>query len=249
MPITHLFESAVADGGNSSLVQPSDWNDDHVVTTSGVTPASGDKIILKDVSNSDAIAHALVSDLIDDTAYDATSWNGVTTVAPSKNAVRDKIEALVAGAASISDTAFGGGWNGDTTNGASKNALYDYLITLASLTGTETISSKRITPRVTSEASNATPTPDVSTTDEHIITAQSTAAAFAAPTGTPVQGDSLIIRIKDNGTARALSFNAIYRAIGVTLPTTTVISKTMYLGMIYNATDTKWDVLSVMQEA
>jgi hypothetical protein len=27
---------------------------------------------------------------IDDTAYDATSWDGVTTIAPSKNAVRDK---------------------------------------------------------------------------------------------------------------------------------------------------------------
>jgi hypothetical protein len=32
--------------------------------------------------------------LISDTAYDATSWNAVTDVAPSKNAVRDKIEAL-----------------------------------------------------------------------------------------------------------------------------------------------------------
>lgn len=31
---------------------------------------------------------------VDDTAYDATSWNGVTTTAPSKNAVRDKVETL-----------------------------------------------------------------------------------------------------------------------------------------------------------
>jgi hypothetical protein len=35
---------------------------------------------------------------IDDTAYNATSWNGVTDRAPSMNAVRDKIEALVVGA-------------------------------------------------------------------------------------------------------------------------------------------------------
>lgn len=33
---------------------------------------------------------------ISDTAYDASSWNGVTAVAPSKNAVRDKIEAMLA---------------------------------------------------------------------------------------------------------------------------------------------------------
>ena len=38
--------------------------------------------------------------LISDTAYDATSWNGDTTHAPSKNAVRDKIETLAAPAAS-----------------------------------------------------------------------------------------------------------------------------------------------------
>jgi hypothetical protein len=31
---------------------------------------------------------------ISDTAYNATSWDGVTTIAPSKNAVRDKIETL-----------------------------------------------------------------------------------------------------------------------------------------------------------
>lgn len=34
---------------------------------------------------------------VSDTAYDATSWNGVTDIAPSKNAVRDIIESLIAG--------------------------------------------------------------------------------------------------------------------------------------------------------
>lgn len=35
--------------------------------------------------------------LVSDTAYDESTWNGVTTIAPSKNAVRDKIESLVLG--------------------------------------------------------------------------------------------------------------------------------------------------------
>lgn len=34
---------------------------------------------------------------VSDTAYDATAWNGVAGVAPSKNAVRDKIETLAGG--------------------------------------------------------------------------------------------------------------------------------------------------------
>lgn len=115
--------------------------------------------------------------------------------------------------------------------------------------GVQTLTNKRITTRAVTEASNATPTPNADTTDEHTITALAAAAAFQAPSGTPTEGQPMIIRIKDNGTARALSFDAIYRAIGVTLPTTTVLSKTMYIGMIYNSTDTKWDVVAVNQEA
>jgi len=70
-----------------------------------------------------------------------------------------------------------------------------------------------------------------------------------APTGTPTNGQKLIIRVKDNGTARSLAWNAIYRALGVTLPTTTVLSKTLYLGAIYNSADSKWDVVAVAQQA
>jgi hypothetical protein len=39
----------------------------------------------------------LASSALDNTAYDATSWNGDTTHAPTKDAVRDKFEALIAG--------------------------------------------------------------------------------------------------------------------------------------------------------
>lgn len=39
-------------------------------------------------------AQAKADAKVDNTVYDATSWDGVTGVAPSKNAVRDKIEAL-----------------------------------------------------------------------------------------------------------------------------------------------------------
>lgn len=120
--------------------------------------------------------------------------------------------------------------------------------TLVGKDTTDTLTNKRVDPRVTSTASSTTPTPDVSTTDLYILTALAANATFGVPTGTPVQGTKLTIRIKDNGTSRALSWDAIYRAVGVTLPTTTVISKTLYLGLIYNSTDTKWDVLATGQE-
>lgn len=104
------------------------------------------------------------------------------------------------------------------------------------------------TKRVTTEASSGTPTPNADSQDVYALTALAAAAALGAPSGTPTNGQGLIVRIKDNGTARALTYNAIYRAVGVELPTTTVVGKTIYLGMIYNAQDTKWDVIAVAQE-
>lgn len=113
----------------------------------------------------------------------------------------------------------------------------------------ETLTNKRITARVSTEASNATPAIAADTNDIHTITALAAAATFGAPTGTPTQGQKIIYRIKDNGTARALSWNAIYRAMGTALPSTTVVNKTLYLGFIYNSTDSKWDLVASAQEA
>jgi hypothetical protein len=104
------------------------------------------------------------------------------------------------------------------------------------------------TPRVQSVTSSATVTP-TSANDIVNITAQAAGLTLANPTGTFAEGQSLIIRIKDNGTARAITWDTNYRAIGVTLPTTTVISKTTYVGVIYNSTDTKWDVIGVTTQA
>jgi len=114
---------------------------------------------------------------------------------------------------------------------------------------TATLTNKRVTPRVTTEASSATPTPNGDTTDEYCLTALAAGATFGAPTGTPTDGQALLIRIKDNGGAQTLAYNAIYRAIGVTLPTTTVAAKTIYLGMFYNSADSKWDVVGVREQA
>lgn len=111
-----------------------------------------------------------------------------------------------------------------------------------------TLGAQSRSPAIQSVVSAATVTPTFSD-DEVIVTAQAAALALANPTGTAIDGLGIVIRIKDNGTARAITFDTQYRAIGVTLPTTTVISKVLYIGMIYNATETKWDVVSVAQQA
>lgn len=102
----------------------------------------------------------------------------------------------------------------------------------------------------TSDTSTATPTPTGNYKEnEYFLTALATDATFAAPSGIPANGNTLLIRIEDNGTSRTLAWNAIYEVVGVTLPTATIISKKIYVGCIYNSTDSKWDVVSVIEEA
>ncbi len=102
----------------------------------------------------------------------------------------------------------------------------------------------------TTEASNATPTVAIAATRHtHTITALAVNATFGAPTiasGTLDENYNLTIRIKDNATARTLAWNAVFRgSTDQGLPTTTVLSKTIYLAFKYNTADTKWDLVSV----
>lgn len=103
---------------------------------------------------------------------------------------------------------------------------------------------------VTSIASSATPTPARTTQRTKLnITALAAAAELQNPSGAAEDGDTLVVRIKDNGTARALTYGTQYRAMGTALPSTTILSKTLYLAFIFNSTDTKWDLVAAAQEA
>ncbi len=119
-------------------------------------------------------------------------------------------------------------------------------VVAVTLINTVTLTNKRINQRIGTITSSSTPTPAGNSQDMFTVTALAVNATFAAPTGIPVQGQKLTIRIKDNGTARTLVWNAIYRAgTDVALPTTTVISLTMYCGFIYNSINVKWDLVAV----
>jgi hypothetical protein len=131
----------------------------------------------------------------------------------------------------------GGAAAGTTFNGSAARTV-DY----------STVGAQPSSPRIQSVASAATVTPTFSN-DQVNITALAAACQLLNPTGTAIDGKRIIVRIKDNGTARALTYDTQYRALGVTLPTTTVISKTIYLGMVFNNADTKWDVVAVNAEA
>lgn len=168
-----------------------------------------------------------------------SGWNG-SNEAPTKNDVYDKIETVIA--------AVPGAYTDENARDAIGSALVAGVgIDIAVSDPGDTITIKQ-KPSIQSVSSSGTVTPTFAD-DQVNITAQAAGLTLANPTGTAVDGWGISIRIKDNGTARSISYGTQYRALGVTLPTTTVISKTLYLGMIFNNADTKWDVVAVAQEA
>lgn len=105
-----------------------------------------------------------------------------------------------------------------------------------------------IIPKTSISTTGTTAVPDVSSADIIVFTALTTAIGVGPPIGAPTTGRTLVFRFKDDGTGRAITWDAIYRNMGTTLPTTTVANKITYCNFIYNSTDSKWDLLQVNQE-
>lgn len=121
--------------------------------------------------------------------------------------------------------------------------------TLVARSTTDTLTNKRVTPRQVAAADATSVTPNSDTTD--IVTQTNTQVSgtltINAPTGTPTDGQKLIIRLKSTN-AQTYSFNATYAfSTTVTAPTTLAAGKTDYIGTMWNATNSKWDVVAVDQ--
>lgn len=123
-------------------------------------------------------------------------------------------------------------------------------VTIPSISSTSTLTNKRVTPRITTIVSSATPTINTDNCDSVTITAL--AANITSMTtnlsGTPTNFQKLIVRIKDDGTARTIAWGTKFVAMGVALPTTTVISKILTVGFIYDTVTAKWGCVASNQE-
>lgn len=115
---------------------------------------------------------------------------------------------------------------------------------------TDTLTNKRITSRVGTTTSSATPTINTDNVDAFSVTALSVAITSMTTnlSGTPSNFDKLIIRFKDDGTARAISWGSGFEAKGVALPVTTVTSKVLTVGFIYDSVTSKWGCVASAQE-
>ena len=106
---------------------------------------------------------------------------------------------------------------------------------------TQTLTNKRVTPRVGSTTSSATPTINTDNVDIYKLTAQTVdITSFTTNlTGTPTDGQVLIIEITGTA-ARAITWGSSFEASTVALPTTTVTTAMLAVGFIYNSVTSKW---------
>ena len=111
------------------------------------------------------------------------------------------------------------------------------------------VGSSGSTPRINTLSTTSSISIDSSLYDQYIITSLSESFTInTAAASNQSSGRKMIIRIKDNGTSRFLTFSGYFRGIGVTLPTVTTSGKTMYIGCIWNTNDGVWDVIAVAVE-
>lgn len=125
--------------------------------------------------------------------------------------------------------------------------------TVVGTSDTQTLTNKRVTPRVVSVSA---PNPfawNSDNSDRISITGLATSLTMPADTGSPTDMQPMLFKIVDSGVQQTITWvtdqTKSFRAMGVTLPTNTAAGKTLYIGCVYNAVASRWDVISINQQA
>ena len=114
-------------------------------------------------------------------------------------------------------------------------------VTVPTISSTNTLTNKRVTKRVGTTTSSATPTINTDNVDYYSLTAQTTdITSFTTNlSGTPTDNQTLWISITGTA-ARAMTWGSSFESSTVTLPTTTVSKDRLDVGFVWNAATSKW---------
>lgn len=114
-------------------------------------------------------------------------------------------------------------------------------VVIPSISSTNTLTNKRVTKRVGTTTSSATPTINTDNVDYYSLTAQTVdITSFTTNlSGTPTDNQTLWISITGTA-ARAITWGTSFEASTVALPTTTVSTNRLDVGFVWNAATSKW---------
>lgn len=213
-------------------------------------PTTSKTIAANDGSNW-TIASQAIGDIL--TATSTTAYGRLAAVAVGQVLISAGTGTAPAWSAgpSVTTLEIGAAGATDTTlSRSSAGVLAVEGVVVDTISATNTLTNKRITPRVLSAASYTTDTGSSlngDTQDMFIVTAQTGALKFNNPSGTPTDGQKLIITVASSTTAaRALTWDTAFGSTTVTLPSTTAATTvTLSIGFIWSASKSLWQCVAV----
>lgn len=133
------------------------------------------------------------------------------------------------------------GHNTDTTiSRVSAGRIAVESINVPTISSADTLTNKRITKRVSSEASNATPSVNSDNIDAHVITALAANITSFTISGTPTNEQTFALVITDDGTPRTIALGSSFENGAATIPSTTVTSTRLDMLFKWNTVSNKW---------
>lgn len=162
-------------------------------------------------------------------------WTSAKSIAGTLNQI------TTAGAVSATTYEVGNNTTDTTISRSSAGVIAVEGVVIPSISSTNTLTNKRVTPRVSTTTSSATPTINTDNVDVFGLTAQAVdITSFTTNlSGTPTNGQKLWIYIVGTA-ARAITWGTSFEASTVALPTTTVSTNRLDVGFIWNAATSKW---------
>lgn len=256
--------STPASADSLYIVSASDTTDDATGTNKKITYANlvggvlselGVTASVVELNYTDGVTSAIQTQMDTKAPTASPTFTGTVSLpADSVNAITEIASGIKSGADGTLVTGTAGTasdlsiWNadGDLVDGPTPPSG-----TIIGTTDTQTLTNKRITKRITTIVSNATPTVNTDNCDAVTITALATAITSMTSnlSGTPTNFQTLIFRILDDGTGRAITWGATFQAMGVALPTTTTANKVLTVGFLYDTVDSKWGCVASADEA